>query len=312
MRKTGLLLKDAREKQGISLNAVSAATKISVKVLEAIEAGDLTDLPPKTFVRGFVQTYAMFLKIDSKPVMDLFQEEVGTTRYAPTFDAKPGEPVSPAETPQPVKPATKPPPEPPSLDKPGSGIAKWLMAGLALFLFIAIYFVSQTVQKYKRESELPGAETEEATPAPSDLPAPSTETTPEPAASPASVADASPTPAASVEPAPSLAPTTAPSAAPTTPPATPTPAPVAKPEATSPQFVTIEALDAVKIEYQIDDGPTQSISLEPEQKKKFAAKRTFLATVSDGGAVSVIHNGKDKGVPGNLGQPMTISYPPKE
>ncbi len=68
----------------------------------------------------------------------------------------------------------------------------------------------------------------------------------------------------------------------------------------------------MKVEYQIDEGPVQTITLDPEQKKKFNAKRSFTANISDGGAVSVILNGKDKGVPGNLGQPMKLSFPPKE
>ncbi|HEX4922605.1 MAG TPA: helix-turn-helix domain-containing protein, partial [Bdellovibrionales bacterium] len=211
MRKTGQLLKEAREKQGVSLNAVSAATKISVKVLEAIEAGDSSELPPKTFVRGFVQTYAMFLKLDVKTVMDVFQEEVGTTRYAPTYDKKEGEPpVAPTGAPAPAQPAkaakVKVPGETAALpDKPG--LTKWLMAGLALFLFIAIYFVSQTVQKYKRESEvsqLPDGVTDgaiaSATPNPGATPEPETdEPAATPSTSPGATAEPGATPAASPE-----------------------------------------------------------------------------------------------------------------
>lgn len=337
MKKTGLMLKDAREKQGISLNAVSAATKISVKVLEAIEAGDASELPPKTFVRGFVQTYAMFLKLEVKAIMDVFQEEVGTTRYAPVYDKKDGEaPVtqSPsASTPAPAKPAkVKHPGEAAAIpDKPG--ITKWLMAGLALFLFIAIYFVSQTVQKYKRESEvtqLPEGVTDgaiaSATPSPAATPAAESEGgTPEasPAASPAAAtgspspspastagpeaATASPVSGASPSPSPAGAAAAATPAPTATPAATATPAPVSEA-----QNLTIEALDTVKIEFTIDDGAKQTVTLEPEQKRKFSAKRSFTADISDGGAISIIHNGRDRGVPGNLGQPIKLSFPPKE
>lgn len=302
MKKTGQLLKETREKQGISINAVSAATKIGVKVLESIEAGDLSELPPKTFVRGFVQTYAMFLKIDVKQVMDMFQEEVGTTRYAPTFD-KPAEGETPAPESATPKPAQKPSAVTPPLDKPGTGIAKWLMAALALFLFIAIYFVSQTVQKYKKESEVPtpGVEGEALPPSPIATSAPTETAAPE--GSPA----ATTTPGASASPTPSATTAAEPTAAPS-PQATATP----QPAATNPQNVTLEALDNVKIEYQVDDGSIQTITLEPEQKKKFSAKKSLNVTISDGGAISVIHNGKDKGVPGNLGQPITLSFPPKE
>ncbi|MEO0335504.1 MAG: helix-turn-helix domain-containing protein, partial [Pseudomonadota bacterium] len=44
MKKTGEILKKEREKQEISLNEISMATKISVRMLKAVEEGNLDDL----------------------------------------------------------------------------------------------------------------------------------------------------------------------------------------------------------------------------------------------------------------------------
>jgi cytoskeleton protein RodZ len=333
MKKTGLLLKDAREKQGVSLNAVSAATKISVKVLESIEEGDLSQLPPKTFVRGFVQTYATYLKLDPKTVMDVFQEEVGRTGYNPVFDQP--KDSSAGKSPEPTVVVPKARDAAMMADKPGGGGTKWVLAGLALFLFIAIYFVSQTVQKYKKESEVsqlpPEITSEEALPE-NAIQTPSPAATPPTDAAPAVAPTAAGTASAIAEPTPLATASVAPVASPAESPkptaeavASPTPSPSASPQpspsptsspspapSAGPQEITIEALDTVKVDFSIDGGPVQSVSLEPEQKRKFSAKRSFTADVSDGGAISIIHNRKDRGVPGNLGQPIQLSFPPKE
>lgn len=79
MKKTGQLLKDAREAKGISLQEVSIHLKISTRTLKALEDGDKAQLPAKTFLRGFVQSYAQFLKISLPEIMVVFQEEMGTT-----------------------------------------------------------------------------------------------------------------------------------------------------------------------------------------------------------------------------------------
>jgi cytoskeleton protein RodZ len=56
---------------------VALATKINPKVLAAIENGDEKSLPAKTILKGFVKSYALFLKMDVEEVMNAFQEECG-------------------------------------------------------------------------------------------------------------------------------------------------------------------------------------------------------------------------------------------
>ncbi|MDX9731915.1 MAG: helix-turn-helix transcriptional regulator [Bdellovibrionales bacterium] len=83
MKITGQILKENRERKGITLNEVSLSTKITVKTLIAIESGDPLTLPPKTFLRGFVRSYAVFLGIDADEILRTFHEEMGSTLSRP-------------------------------------------------------------------------------------------------------------------------------------------------------------------------------------------------------------------------------------
>ncbi|MCM2281484.1 MAG: helix-turn-helix domain-containing protein, partial [Bdellovibrionaceae bacterium] len=80
MKTTGQILKENRERKGITLNEVALATKINVKVLTAIEEGDSDRLPTKTFLRGFVRSYARYLGLDEEAILSSFYEEMGSTK----------------------------------------------------------------------------------------------------------------------------------------------------------------------------------------------------------------------------------------
>ncbi len=83
MKITGELLKTERLNQGLGLQDIAQALKLSQKIIAAIELGDDTQLPAKTFIRGFVKSYAQFLKLDTNVVLRQFQEEMGTTSPLP-------------------------------------------------------------------------------------------------------------------------------------------------------------------------------------------------------------------------------------
>ena len=83
MKITGEMLKSERINQKLSIQDVAASLKLSVKIISSIEAGNIEVLPAKTFVRGFVKSYAQLLKLDSDLVLRQFQEEMGTTNPMP-------------------------------------------------------------------------------------------------------------------------------------------------------------------------------------------------------------------------------------
>jgi len=83
MKITGELLKSERIKLKLSQQDIAFALKLSPRTINAIEEGDTESLPAKTFVRGFVKSYAEMLKLDQAMVLSQFQEEMGTTRPVP-------------------------------------------------------------------------------------------------------------------------------------------------------------------------------------------------------------------------------------
>lgn len=69
----GQILKNQREKMGLSLNDIAVATKINPKILKALEDGQKEVLPPRSFVRGFIRSYANYLKLKPEPILEAFE-----------------------------------------------------------------------------------------------------------------------------------------------------------------------------------------------------------------------------------------------
>lgn len=65
----GEILRKAREDQGLSLEEVSAATRIKLKYLAAIEEDNWKALPSNVQQKGFTRAYASFLKVDPVPLI---------------------------------------------------------------------------------------------------------------------------------------------------------------------------------------------------------------------------------------------------
>jgi len=57
-------LRRERQIRGISLEEISSATKISVRLLTALEDSDVGRLPAPAFTRGFIRAYALHVGID--------------------------------------------------------------------------------------------------------------------------------------------------------------------------------------------------------------------------------------------------------
>jgi cytoskeleton protein RodZ len=65
----GAVLRAAREAKGLTPDAVAHVTRFSVRQIEALERDDYASLPGITAVRGFVRSYAKFLKMDPAPLL---------------------------------------------------------------------------------------------------------------------------------------------------------------------------------------------------------------------------------------------------
>lgn len=71
-----VLLKQAREAAGLHIAALSAALKVPVKKLEALEAGRYSELPDLTFARALASSACRQLKIDPAPILQQIPQGV--------------------------------------------------------------------------------------------------------------------------------------------------------------------------------------------------------------------------------------------
>ncbi|HPB91312.1 MAG TPA: DUF4115 domain-containing protein [Rugosibacter sp.] len=65
----GMVLREARERLFLSIDAVAAATRFSPRQVDALERGDLNSLPGLTTIRGLVRAYAKHVNIDAMPLL---------------------------------------------------------------------------------------------------------------------------------------------------------------------------------------------------------------------------------------------------
>jgi cytoskeletal protein RodZ len=80
-------LRSARERAGLSIDEVSARTKIKPVFLQAIERADFERLPGEFFARAFLRTYARELHLPPDEIVDAYD-----ARFAPVS----GDPQLPA------------------------------------------------------------------------------------------------------------------------------------------------------------------------------------------------------------------------
>ena len=76
--KLGEVLRTAREARFIDLARVERDTKIRVRYLAALEAGDYRELPGTVYSRGFLRNYGLYLGLDPDYLVDLYRLETGS------------------------------------------------------------------------------------------------------------------------------------------------------------------------------------------------------------------------------------------
>lgn len=77
LKEMGVLLKEARERKGLTLEDVAERTKINRRSLEAIEEGRRDRLPHPVYARGFVKNYAALLGLDADKMANVVAIEFG-------------------------------------------------------------------------------------------------------------------------------------------------------------------------------------------------------------------------------------------
>src|SRR5512134_159889 len=78
----GETLRAAREHRGQDAAAVAMMLKMRREQLEAVETGDLSKLPGRTYAVGFVRAYARHLGLDAETLVQQFKDETAEQEAA--------------------------------------------------------------------------------------------------------------------------------------------------------------------------------------------------------------------------------------
>lgn len=71
----GDILREERERQGLTIKDIERETSIRALYIDAIEKSDDKSLPSEVYVRGFIKNYATFLNLDVDAVMQYYRDE---------------------------------------------------------------------------------------------------------------------------------------------------------------------------------------------------------------------------------------------
>jgi cytoskeletal protein RodZ len=144
----GTFLKEERERRQVTLAELAQTTKLSVTSLKLMEAGNLDDLPPDVFVRGFIRSYAKTLRISSSEPLGLLDQVLSERRRAAepplVVTSRPGRGPGPGK----VMPA-----EPPVED---DGQTARHGIGLAVFVIIVLLIATITLSLFLRQQPQSG------------------------------------------------------------------------------------------------------------------------------------------------------------
>lgn len=83
MRTVGQVLKEERERKFFSLDEIEKTTKIRRELLEALENGQYSKLPPQTFVQGFIKNYGKFLGLNTEKLLAVYRREFSEGKNPP-------------------------------------------------------------------------------------------------------------------------------------------------------------------------------------------------------------------------------------
>lgn len=132
----GARLKREREMRGVSLDEIARNTKISTRLLAAIEADDFSVLPGGVFNRGFIRSYARCLGLNEDDVVNDYLQAIG----GPS-------PSEPADAPTPAVPIAQVAP-------PASHISPIVVVSI-LGGFLALAALAFLIKSYRGESPVP-------------------------------------------------------------------------------------------------------------------------------------------------------------
>src|SRR5438105_10236846 len=82
-------LASRREKKSISLEQIAQSTKIAVRTLRAIEAGEFQKLPGGIYNTSYIRQYAQAIDFDESEILAAYYSVMGTTAGAQDAPERP-------------------------------------------------------------------------------------------------------------------------------------------------------------------------------------------------------------------------------
>jgi len=290
----GKYLRQQRESKKISLREVAKNTKIREHILHAIEEDQYRLLPPTTYVKGFLLSYAKYLGLNPKDVLLSYKRALKGEPFTPppTPSAKPGEKVSPPRSPTPKSEILPPPPPEPKQETPPPRPSKpkqkilwnikqiWVIGGIIAVSFIVFYFFSPYPSKLPIQPVL-------EKPAPGKLPiGPSP-----PVSAPPSVPEEKP----GVEEKQPLAPSL---------PATAT---TSVPEK-KPLSLQIKAIEETWVSLRVDDQSEKEMTFKPGEGISVQASNQLRIIIGNAGGLHLILDEKPLDKFGKSGEVVTLLF----
>jgi cytoskeleton protein RodZ len=278
----GSYLRRERALRKMSLQDISAATKIQLKFLEALERDNYDQLPPAPFVVGFLRAYAQCLSVDPEEIIATYH-----TRHRSSEGVeKPALLVTAYQVRRPTRSRVL-------------GVSL-LVVVLVLGLGLALRFLSREMAN--DTGMPPGPVVGESTTRPSG---PVAELAPLPTPTPPSQ------PVAPVHPAPQLPAAVvqdakkeprAATSAPIVPPASDAvpPAPVAPPSVDAPpQLLTLQAMavENTWLRVEVDGNKRHELLLTAGKTVHWEAQERFLLTIGNARNTRLVLNGKNISLP---------------
>ena len=93
----GDTLREARERQNLSIKDIEKGTSIRALYIESIEKGEFDKLPGNAYTKGFIRSYANFLKLDADACVRQYNEENNPEEVAAKEAAKRAEEAAEAQ-----------------------------------------------------------------------------------------------------------------------------------------------------------------------------------------------------------------------
>ncbi len=278
MKPFGEYLKQAREKQGLSLEQIASQTRIQEQHLHALETEDFGSLPAKVFVKGFVRSYSRSLGLDEEKVLQRFLESSGNF-YEQNQEEQRLVQIT--------------------LETAHRRTFNWKLV-VILFVIVAVSLWLWLPEQQKKP--LPPSQSTATLPIQSsqesEAPSP-IQPTGIPPIQPLKTAPA-PSSSAGIPATPQRKPILPPTTIPRTP--EPPVPPEGEAESDESQVLEIEATQLTWVVVQSDQQAPHEALLQPGQRVTWKAKKQFLLTLGNAAGVVVRLNGESRGPFGKPGQ----------